>query len=314
MQADKKREKAKKGTVMTKTQILTDWICIAKSGATVDGREILSRDLLDIAETYSAEKYTANIWLEHYRFSNLGQVHEVKAETFMDEDGQERVKLFARIAPSLDLLQYNKRGQGLFTSIEIKPNFVGSGKTYLTGLAVTDSPASTHTTQLHFSKRVADTDVVFGNFEPLQFNLERNDNEEKGFFRRFLAWLNTESNNEFSANHGTENKETETHMTEKDKEDLKAVIATAIGEAFAAQTRAQTAPQSTTAQPPQPQATDAQQTDAQAQTVSVEAFNALKADFDALSEKFNAAVNTEKTVIPTGANGFSGAIKVDTAI
>lgn len=301
---------------MTKTQILTDWICIAKSGATVDGREILSRDLLDIAETYNAEKYTANIWPEHYRFSNLGQVHEVKAETFIDEDGQERVKLFARIAPSLDLLQYNKRGQGLFTSIEIKPNFVGSGKTYLTGLAVTDSPASTHTTQLHFSKRVADTDVVFGNFEPLQFNLERNDNEEKGFFRRFLAWLNTESNNEFSANHGTENKETETHMTEKDKdkEDLKAVIATAIGEAFAAQTRAQTAPQSTTAQPPQPQATDAQQTDAQAQTVSVEAFNALKADFDALSEKINAAVNTEKTAIPTGANGFSGAIKVDTAI
>jgi len=64
----------------------------------------------------------------------------------------DKLRLFAKITPNQYLMDANKDGQKLFTSIEPNPDYKGEGRCYLEGLAVTDSPASTGTTQLKFSR------------------------------------------------------------------------------------------------------------------------------------------------------------------
>ena len=65
---------------MNKSKLKTDFICIATSGYTVDGRQITAQELHEMAETYDPEHYTANLWPEHRRWFNMGQVIELKAE------------------------------------------------------------------------------------------------------------------------------------------------------------------------------------------------------------------------------------------
>ncbi|EGQ9177728.1 capsid protein [Vibrio alginolyticus] len=132
----------------------SDWVVVATEGNTVDGRKIAASWIKDMAEQYSKEEYTALIWPEHYRSDwtqykgkNWGIVEELKAE---DKDG--KLRLFAKLTPNHFLLEANKEGQKLFTSIEPNPDYKGEGRCYLEGLAVTDSPASTGTTLLKFSR------------------------------------------------------------------------------------------------------------------------------------------------------------------
>ena len=63
--------------------------------------------------------------------------------------------LEAQLKPNDKLLWLNDQGEKLFSSIEITPNFASSGKAYLTGLAVTDSPASLGTQELYFSSKTS---------------------------------------------------------------------------------------------------------------------------------------------------------------
>ncbi|WP_020410996.1 GPO family capsid scaffolding protein [Hahella ganghwensis] len=134
---------------MAKT-LTTDFVKVATSGPTIDGRNIDAQDIIDMADLYDPQEYTAVIWYEHLRFfGSLGKVTEIKHDT----DNKGRVCLFAKITPSNELLRLNAQGQKLFTSIEIQPNFADSGKAYLAGLAVTDSPASIGTQELHFHHR-----------------------------------------------------------------------------------------------------------------------------------------------------------------
>ncbi|EMG1955291.1 GPO family capsid scaffolding protein [Vibrio alginolyticus] len=132
----------------------SDWVVVATEGNTVDGRKIAASWIEDMAEQYSKEEYTALIWPEHYRSDwtqykgkNWGIVEELKAE---EKDG--KLRLFAKLTPNQFLLEANKEGQKLFTSIEPNPDYKGEGRCYLEGLAVTDSPASTGTTLLKFSR------------------------------------------------------------------------------------------------------------------------------------------------------------------
>lgn len=152
------------------TQLQTEWLCVATSGATIDGRQINAADLEQMAATYDPKLYTALIWQEHYRLNgNLGQVVALKAQKVGD-----KVKLFAILRPNARLLELNQQKQKLFTSIEIIPNFAKTGKAYLGGLAVTDSPASLGTTQLQFSTNgITQTKFVMGNKEPLQFSTNK---------------------------------------------------------------------------------------------------------------------------------------------
>lgn len=75
----------------------------------------------------------------------------VKAEE-VEIAGKKKLALFAQVEPTDDLVDMvNVRKQKIFTSIEISPELADSGKAYLFGLAVTDSPASPGTSMLAFS-------------------------------------------------------------------------------------------------------------------------------------------------------------------
>ncbi|SOB60544.1 Capsid scaffolding [Pseudodesulfovibrio profundus] len=133
---------------------ITDWKKIGQSGPTMDGREIEGQWLLDAADTYDPDTYTAVIWIDHFRFhGSFGKVVALKAE---EKDGI--VSLYAKLQPNEWLLSQNKNKQKLFTSMELTPDFAKTGKCYLTGLAVTDIPASLGTSELHFSHRKQNPD------------------------------------------------------------------------------------------------------------------------------------------------------------
>lgn len=145
--------------------LLTDWLCIATSGPTIDGREMKAQWLEEAAESYDTSVYTAVIWPAHYRYYSLGTVEDLKVET-----ADNKVKLFARLRPNQYLIQMNKADQSLFSSIEVVENFAGEGHAYMYGLAVTDSPASLGTDRLEFTKNVpGDESLLFGNAEEFAF-------------------------------------------------------------------------------------------------------------------------------------------------
>jgi hypothetical protein len=128
----------------------TDFICILTAGHTVDGREVAQETLTQIAETYNPETYNARINIDHSSYSSkLGSVLAVKVE------GK---KLLAQLKPNDLFLYLVQQGQYLHTSCEIAMDFAKTGKAYLTGLAVTDEPASLGTTELHLSKKQTGTE------------------------------------------------------------------------------------------------------------------------------------------------------------
>lgn len=129
------------------------WFRVATAGATVDGRTINAEHLKQMAKNFDPKVYGARVWLEHYRgifpdsvFKALGDVIGLKAE---EQDG--KMRLFAQIDPTPDLLAMNKARQKIYTSIEIDPRFADTGEAYMVGLAVTDTPASVGTEALAFT-------------------------------------------------------------------------------------------------------------------------------------------------------------------
>lgn len=127
---------------------------VATEGATTDGREIQRSWIEQMAKNFNRKKYGARVWLEHMRgmlpessFAALGDVLAVESRTV--EDG--KLALFAQIEALPALVAMNKAKQKIYTSIEVDPNFAKSGEAYLTGLAVTDSPASLGTKVLKFA-------------------------------------------------------------------------------------------------------------------------------------------------------------------
>lgn len=135
---------------------ISDWKIIATEGPTVDGRKITHDWIEQMAASYDPKEYTALIWPEHRRFygygENWGKVVELKAE---EKDG--KLRLFAKLEPNDYMLEANRKKQKLFTSIEPNPDYKGEGRCYLMGLAATDSPASTGTSLLQFSRKQGET-------------------------------------------------------------------------------------------------------------------------------------------------------------
>jgi hypothetical protein len=130
---------------------------VAVEGATSDGRVIDGAQLKEMAATYNREKYGARIFIEHirgynpeYGFRAMGDVLAVKTDT-VKIDGQDRLALFAQIEPTDEMVKLVKAKQKIYSSMEITPDFAGSGKAYLSGLGITDSPASLGTEVLTFA-------------------------------------------------------------------------------------------------------------------------------------------------------------------
>jgi ribosome-associated translation inhibitor RaiA len=165
------------------------WFRVATEGASTDGRHIQRDWIEQMANTYDPQTYGARIWLEHIRgiypdsdFRAYGDVLALEAREV--EEG--KLALFAQISPTPELIEINKKRQKIYTSIEVAPKFAETGKAYLTGLAVTDSPASLGTQMLEFARqkpeaspfsaRKTSQDCLFS--EALEATLEFSEDEE----------------------------------------------------------------------------------------------------------------------------------------
>lgn len=168
------------------SKLRTGWVCIATEGNSVDDRVISREWLTDMAETYDPDHYTAVIWPEHYTWTAMGIVEALKAEEVSG-----KMKLYAILRPTRELIYQNQQGQYQFCSIEPKENFAGSEKTYLGGLGVTDRPASTGTTRMQFSDK-SQASKIIGQSEPFSLAEMTDRDQEASMFKKFAAWLKTE--------------------------------------------------------------------------------------------------------------------------
>ncbi|WP_454886177.1 GPO family capsid scaffolding protein [Sphingomonas oryzagri] len=134
---------------------------VAVEGDTVDGRKIERSWLTDIAATYNRTTYGARVNKEHIvgvtgqePFKAYGDVLSCSTEEVELELGGKKVKklaLNAEVEATDELVQLVGDKQKIYTSIEVAPNFANTGKAYLMGLAVTDTPASLGTEVLSFA-------------------------------------------------------------------------------------------------------------------------------------------------------------------
>ncbi|ECH2931203.1 hypothetical protein FOV05_24460 [Salmonella enterica] len=156
---------------------VTGWVTICRSGRSLDGRTISARMLHDAADVYKPEEFTAMMWPYHvsspvYRWNstNFGKVLALRAE-----DRQDATYLLAKLQPNKFAVTANRDRQKIFTSAEFEKNYMGTGKSYLNGLALTDVPASPWTTELMFSQQ--EHDSIYG--QPEVFSLGAEDNTEE---------------------------------------------------------------------------------------------------------------------------------------
>ncbi|MDR3434657.1 MAG: GPO family capsid scaffolding protein [Rouxiella aceris] len=182
---------------------------ICSEGATTDGREI-SRDWIEqMAATYDPKVYGARINMEHIKgyypdspFRMYGDVTAVYAEEIADGALKGKLALYADIDPTPDLVSLVKARQKVYTSIEVNPSFSDTGKAYLIGLAVTDSPASLGTEYLQFSakaqqnplaSRKQDAGNLFTVAEETAFEFEEEKPAAPSLFSRVKQLLSSKS-------------------------------------------------------------------------------------------------------------------------
>lgn len=180
---------------------------VATAGATTDGRNLDAAQLREMAETYDPQKYGARIFVEHIRglnpewgFRCMGDVIGLRTGS-IEIDGQQRVTLEAQVEPTDEFVALTKKGQKIYSSIEIAPNFAGSGKAYLFGLGVTDSPASLGTEILQFaaqnpsaspfSARKQHADNLFSEAIESAIEFEEVEDEAPSLLDRISALLKT---------------------------------------------------------------------------------------------------------------------------
>ncbi len=130
---------------------------IATEGPTIDGRNITRQQIEEMAKSYDPAVYTALVNLEHYisffpdsGFSAYGKVISLSTRE-TEILGEKRLQLMAVADVSDAAAELQHKGKKAFASMEVMPNFVGHGVSYLTGLALTDTPASLGTETMRFS-------------------------------------------------------------------------------------------------------------------------------------------------------------------
>lgn len=143
---------------------------VAVSGNTVDGREIQPQHLRDAAANYNLEVYAARVNIEHYLspypgsdFGAMGDVVALSVEDITDGPLVGRTALYAEIEPSERMKQMTDKGQKVYSSIELHPQFALNGKAYMMGLAMTDTPASLGTERLKFAAQQRAQVMAFNN-------------------------------------------------------------------------------------------------------------------------------------------------------
>ncbi len=136
-----------------RTTLLTDWVTLGTAGPTIDGRTISAKALEQAAANYDPDTYTAVINADHMVwFGNFGTVAALRTM----QNSKDNTILQGQLAPNFRLLAMNQSKQRQFLSMELHPEFADTGEAYLTGLAITDTPASLGTSQLNFNRSDAD--------------------------------------------------------------------------------------------------------------------------------------------------------------
>ena len=193
-------------------------ICILTAGPTIDGRNVEQQMVDDIAETYNPKTYNARINEEHWGWGEkFGSVVSV------EKRGKE---LWGILKPNSKLLGTIEKGQLLHTSCEITPDYAKTGKFYLTGLALTDSPASIGTTEMHLSDNAGKKmSFCTGSVISLnEFSLKNQTNrsqEEQTLFSRLLNMIGSEKYNKHQEEEPEMSKELENLITLSVKENKK---------------------------------------------------------------------------------------------
>ncbi|CCK75043.1 Phage capsid scaffolding family protein [Oleispira antarctica RB-8] len=155
--------------------LLTEYLTFATAGATVDGRAIEESWLVEVAESYDTDVYTAMIDADHEMdwFGCYGHVNDVR----LGKNKNGETILEGRISPNIRLIEMNQRGQRTFFSISLEEDFQGKGKHYLFRLALTDSPASIGTSQIKMFSAKGKTGIKT-NPLTLSFKLEGSEEDD----------------------------------------------------------------------------------------------------------------------------------------
>ncbi|KXO86074.1 capsid protein [Acinetobacter venetianus] len=191
---------------------------VAVAGSTTDGRVIEATWIQQMAKNYSQDIYIALGNLEHFRsinpdstFGTYAKVLALKAEE-VEINGAKKWALFAQVDAYDQLIELHKRGQKLFTSIEVNPNFADTGEAYLVGLAFTDSPASLGTQIMEFASKnpeanpfvskKQDKDNLFTAAEETVVEFEESTQVTNGLFSKVLDWLKPKQEEQDNKNNG----------------------------------------------------------------------------------------------------------------
>lgn len=286
--------------------VIDQWYTIATAGPTADGRVIEEQWLIDAAEKYDPDFYTAVIDSEHLLevYGCFGHVTELRIGKKFG-----RVSLEAKVNANRRLLAMNAEDQRLFPSIWPAENFSDTGMTYLYRLAMTNSPASIGTDMMKFSTQGNGGQTPVFSVDHVQKKLGKPD-EQKGTggapaeptFTAKEKSLLTAIKELFSGKPDpapepntpddqpqdddmalSEEQFAEFMQLQKDNHAAQIDAITGLGEKFSA-----TANDGT----PGDDNTDTG-TDEAEETVSVEKFNALKSELDDLKTKFAAALEEQ---------------------
>lgn len=141
---------------------------VAVEGATTDGRAIPRAAIEQMGRNYDRNKFGARIFLEHIRgidpsslFRAYGDIVATKSEE-VEINGVTKLALFAQVEPTDDLIKLAAAKQKVYTSIEFRENFAGTGEAYLEGLGITDSPASLGVELMTFAAQHPDANPLTG--------------------------------------------------------------------------------------------------------------------------------------------------------
>jgi hypothetical protein len=175
-------------------------------GETVsDGRKVTAEMIDECVATFAPKTYSPRVNIEHIAgyspeppFNGYGDVIALEAKT--DEFAiagktEKRRALYATVDGNDQLVKLSKDEQKPFPSVELTPNYAGSGKFGIIGLAFTDTPASIGTERLQFSHRAPGTvftsagDAVTMEFEAAPADPAKVDGAIAGFFSALAAKL-----------------------------------------------------------------------------------------------------------------------------
>lgn len=175
----------------------TGFKCIGTAGKTVDGRDVDDKWLKEAVKSYDADKYCAVINLNHWNpkwYGTYGKVLALK----LGKDNEGNLQVFANLEPNQKLIDIS-REEVLFTSMEIDIDFQKSGKSYLTGLAVTPKPASVGTEQIKLSSEPIDGKTTT-DFHQFDFSDLSEPQTEEKLFDKFMKKLMSFSESETPEN------------------------------------------------------------------------------------------------------------------